>query len=205
METINNFCVYKHTSPSEKCYIGITCQDPEYRWGCNGSKYLEIKDNGELKHPKFANAILKYGWNNFSHEILHENLSKEEACSLEQKYIAIYKKGGKSYNISDGGEGNWGYKFTDEQRQRMSEAHKGKKQSEETVAKRVAKNTGKKRSDEQKQKTSKPVIQYTKDMEFVAEYFGTREAERQTGISHIGCCCNGSRKTAGGFIWKWKE
>lgn len=32
----------------------------------------------------------------------------------------------------------------------MSEAHKGKKQSEETVAKRVAKNTGKKRSDEQK-------------------------------------------------------
>lgn len=32
----------------------------------------------------------------------------------------------------------------------MSESHKGKKQSEETIAKRVAKNTGKKRSDEQK-------------------------------------------------------
>lgn len=62
----------------------------------------------------------------------------------------MYKEGGKSYNISDGGEGNWGYKFTDEQRKRMSESHKGKKQSEETIAKRVAKNTGKKRSDEQK-------------------------------------------------------
>lgn len=166
---------------------------------------METKDDGELKHPKFANAILKYGWDNFNHEILHENLSKEEACFLEQKYIAIYKEGGKSYNISDGGEGNWGYKFTDEQRRRMSEAHKGKKQSEETIAKRVAKNTGKRRSDEQKQKTSKKVIQYTKNMEFIAEYFGVREAERQTGISHISCCCNGSRKTAGGFVWRWKE
>lgn len=205
METTNNFCVYRHTSPSGKCYIGITHQDPEYRWGKNGYSYTELKSDGQLKHPKFANAILKYGWDNFSHEILYENLSKEEACFLEQKYIAMYKEGGKSYNISDGGEGNWGYKFTYEQRKRMSESHKGKKQSEETIAKRVAKNTGKKRSDEQKQKTSKPVIQYTKDMEFIAEYFGTREAERQTGISHIGCCCNGSRKTAGGFIWRWKE
>lgn len=33
METINNYYVYKHTSPSGKCYIGITCQNPEKRWG----------------------------------------------------------------------------------------------------------------------------------------------------------------------------
>ena len=91
METINNFCVYKHTSPSEKCYIGITCQDPEYRWGCNGSKYLEIKDDGELKHPKFANAILKYGWNNFSHEILHENLSKEVTIVVSDNNVVAEK------------------------------------------------------------------------------------------------------------------
>lgn len=32
METNNNFCVYKHTSPSGKCYIGITNQDLEKRW-----------------------------------------------------------------------------------------------------------------------------------------------------------------------------
>ena len=66
METNNNFYVYKHTSPSGKCYIGITCQEPEYRWGNNGCKYTERKSDGQLKHPKFANAILKYGWDNFS-------------------------------------------------------------------------------------------------------------------------------------------
>lgn len=208
METNNNFYVYKHTSPSGKCYIGITCQEPEYRWGNNGYKYTERKSDGQLKHPKFANAILKYGWNNFSHEILHENLSKEEACSLEQKYISMYKEGGKSYNISDGGEGNRGYKFTDEQRKRMSEAQKGKKQSLETIAKRVAKNTGKKRSNKQKEKISKKVLQYTKDLQFIAKYFGAREAERQTGIncSHIVDCCNkkANRKSARGYIWTYE-
>lgn len=38
---MGNFIVYKHTSPSGKCYVGITSQAPEYRWGNNGYKYLE--------------------------------------------------------------------------------------------------------------------------------------------------------------------
>lgn len=208
MEITNNFCVYKHTSPSGKCYIGITNQKPENRWGHNGFNYAIKKKDEKFKHPYFANAILKYGWDNFSHEILHENLSKEEACSLEQKYISMYKEDGKSYNISDGGEGNWGYKFTDEQRKRMSEAQKGKKQSQETIAKRVAKNTGKTRTDEQKMKTSKSVIQYDLQGNFISEYFSINEASRQTGINnaHIGDCCNKikNRKSAGGFLWAFK-
>lgn len=53
---------------------------------------------------------------------------------------------------------------------------------------------------------SKPVLQYTKEGEFIAEYPSTMEAERQTGISkHIPDVCNGKRKTAGGFIWRYKE
>lgn len=27
-----SYTVYKHTSPSGKCYIGITLTKPEYRW-----------------------------------------------------------------------------------------------------------------------------------------------------------------------------
>lgn len=38
---MGNFIVYKHTSPSGKCYVGIISQAPEYRWGNNGYKYLE--------------------------------------------------------------------------------------------------------------------------------------------------------------------
>ena len=86
---MGNFIVYKHTSPSGKCYVGITSQAPECRWGNDGCKYLEIHKNGKLKHPYFAQAILKYGWDNIKHELLHEKLSKEEACKLEQKYIII--------------------------------------------------------------------------------------------------------------------
>lgn len=33
-----NYCVYKHTTPSKKVYIGMTGQDPEKRWR-NGSGY----------------------------------------------------------------------------------------------------------------------------------------------------------------------
>ena len=50
------------------------------------------------------------------------------------------------------------FNSSEEQREKLRESHKGKKQSSETVAKRVAKNIGKKRTDEQKAKTSKPVL-----------------------------------------------
>lgn len=35
----NNYIVYKHTSPSDKVYIGITKFDPKYRWLNNGRRY----------------------------------------------------------------------------------------------------------------------------------------------------------------------
>lgn len=204
----NNFVVYRHTSPSGKCYIGITCQDPEYRWGKNGYKYLETLKNGKLKHPYFAQAILKYGWDNFAHELLHTDLSKDEACKLEQYYISKHKEDNSSYNITDGGEGVWGYKFTEEQIEKLKVSHRGKKQSAETIAKRVAKNTGKRRTDEQKAKTSKPVCQFDLEGNLIATYFGAREASRRTGINsgHITSCCNHkpNKKTAGGFRWEWQ-
>lgn len=53
----------------------------------------------------------------------------------------------------------------------------------------------------------KPIEQYTKNGEFVAEYESLREAQRMTGIdsSGISKCCLGKYKTAGGSIWKYKE
>lgn len=60
----------------------------------------------------------------------------------------------------------------------MSEKHKGLKQSKETIAKRVLKNKGKHRTDDQKKKTSKRVIQYDKNGNIISEYFGINEASR---------------------------
>ena len=53
----------------------------------------------------------------------------------------------------------------------------------------------------------KAVIQTSKDGTFIQEYKCTREAERATNIDHtvINKCCKGIYKTAGGYIWKYKE
>jgi hypothetical protein len=38
-------------------------------------------------HSIFGKAIQKYGWENFSHEILAEKLTQSEANELEKYYI----------------------------------------------------------------------------------------------------------------------
>lgn len=51
---------------------------------------------------------------------------------------------------------------------------------------------------------NKPVQQYDKNGNLIAEYISMRDASRKTGIPHpnICDCIKGRKKTAGGFIWK---
>ena len=91
------WCVYKHTNKiNQKVYIGITSQNPKYRWA-NGEGY---------KGQGFYYAIKKYGWNNFTHEILEKNLTQEKACEREKYYIDLYnsKNSSYGYNRTNGGE-----------------------------------------------------------------------------------------------------
>lgn len=135
-----NYCVYIHTSPSGKKYVGQTGKKPEERWGKNGSRYLN-KINGKYNHPAFARAILKYGWENFEHEIIASNLTKSEADNFEklliEKLNTMSANGG--YNCKEGGTGG---SFSEETLRKMSESHKGVKQSEETKRKRFEKISG---------------------------------------------------------------
>ena len=57
------------------------------------------------------------------------------------------------------------------------------------------------------QPTCTSVLQFTKNGEFIAEYFSINEAERCSGVSKssICRCCKGKLKTAGKFIWKYKD
>lgn len=53
-----------------------------------------------------------------------------------------------------------------------------------------------------------PIVQLTKSGEPVREFVSMSEAARVMGVSSassIHGCCNGSRKTAYGFIWKYKD
>lgn len=53
---------------------------------------------------------------------------------------------------------------------------------------------------------SKPVLQFTPEGEFVAEYPSTMEIQRLFGYTNtcISKCCLGKRKTAYKYIWKYK-
>lgn len=86
----------------------------------------------------------------------------------------------------------------------------GRKQSEETIRKRVQKNKGKKRTDEQKKRLSmskyKAVIQFSLDGQFIKEWSSILEIKNTFGFSsgNISQCCSGNRKSAYGYIWRFK-
>lgn len=112
----SNYVVYKHTSPSNKIYIGVTCQDPpEKRWA-NGCGYRNNKH--------FYGAISKYGWQNFRHEILISGLTQKEAAEKEIEFIAQYNATDRNcgYNVSIGG--NSLGKLSDEHKQKIGDAGK---------------------------------------------------------------------------------
>ena len=118
MET--NYYVYLHTNLiNGKKYVGITSQEPEQRWK-NGKGY---------KGQHFSNAIKKYGWNNFKHEVLYSNLSETKAKILEVSLIHFYESADPKYgyNVSEGGD-----IVSEETKNKISKANKGKVRSEET-------------------------------------------------------------------------
>lgn len=114
------WCVYKHTCIiNNKSYIGITCQDVNKRWGINGSRYLENDADGNYYHAAFARAIIKYGWENFTHEILYTELTEDEANQKEIELIALYHTyildpNCQGYNMDRGGKGKCKYETEEE-------------------------------------------------------------------------------------------
>ena len=121
-ENKKSFFVYKHTNKiNGKVYIGITSRkDVKIRWGTNGSGY---KNN-----EHFYNAIKKYGWENFDHEILYSGVSKERALYLEGMFSEIYRSTDPlhGYNLVCG-EDNTIFNISEETRNKLSATLSGGK------------------------------------------------------------------------------
>jgi len=70
-------------------------------------------------------------------------------------------------------------------------------------------NKGTKRPDvtEKNRKNTKPILQFNKTNNFIQEWSSGAEAARALGIdaANINTCCKSKVKSAGGFIWKYKE
>ncbi|MGN1300900.1 MAG: NUMOD3 domain-containing DNA-binding protein [Clostridia bacterium] len=150
------YTVYIHISPSNKKYVGITSKNPRCRWGLNGCGYNS--------QQYFWRAIKKYGWDNFQHIIVYENLTKEEAIKAEKQLIAKYKSNlpEYGYNVTEGGEGTSGMKHSEATKELLRQkAYKqfenGMPQSTKDKIKEhnVHYNLGKVMSQEQKDKISK--------------------------------------------------
>lgn len=92
---------YVHTNKiNGKTYVGITRCSVEDRWK-NGRGYST---------QPFYRAIQKYGWDNFTHEIVASGLTRDEAESLEIELIEKLDStmDGHGYNVSRGSFGTLG-------------------------------------------------------------------------------------------------
>ena len=192
------FTVYQHRNlKNGKSYVGMTSQEPKRRWG-NGWGY---KNNSRMWKD-----IQESDWNkDWEHNILGKFENEQDALKYESFLIAMLDSVNNGYNISSYDSNH--YKHSEESKKKMSESVTGEKHpmfgkhhSEESKKKMSESKTGNHNSP------TKPVIQFSKDGEFIAEYPSTMEAERQTGCNqgHICKCCKGKRKSCGGFIWKYK-
>lgn len=175
------YYVYKHTSPSNKVYIGIT-KNIKQRWGANGKHYI--------KNEYFTRAINKYGWNNFKHEILFDNLSINEAKQKEIELIAYYDSTNpsKGYNISLGGD-----IMSESSRIKLSNSLKEKGLSDKKL--KMIRNN------------SRKINQYDLQGNLIKTWDCFRDIRDyllpNADDSHIYNCCNRKLKSYYGFQWRY--
>lgn len=166
--------IYKHTClVNGFSYIGQTSQNLNERFRKDGSGY-------KLKTSPFCNAIKKYGWKNFSHEILKSGIeSRQEANFWETYYIKKYdtyicSPSSRGYNQTLGGESRDGYKMSQKTKDLLSEI------------------------------TCKRKIICIETQQILN---GEANVNKKLGVthSHVGDCCNGLRQIAVGYHWAWLD
>ena len=196
MDNINNekcYCVYLHKNLiNGKRYYGITSEKvPELRW-----------KKGYQHNKHLTSAFKKYGWNNFSHEIIKQNLTKNEAEHLEVKLIKKYKTNDSKYGYNKTSGGGAGvFRHSESSKKMMSEHTKGElnpmygKHHDNSTVEKIKTNLI------NHPNTSKKIL----CIETNTIYLSVREAARQTGIKYQSIqqavSLNGNQQKAGGFHW----
>lgn len=196
----------------------------------NGKKYIGSHINNNPNYlgsgVYLKKAIKKYGKENFIRETLVEVMNIETMKELEVHYIEYYNayKSPLFYNQTKYASGIT--KFPEDKKLNISNANKGnlynlgRKQSKETIAKRVAKIKGQKFSKKTCQLISnskignrhaiKTVIQYNLQNNFIKEWDCIKDAalsitNTNRAGTNIVAVCKGRKPTAYGYIWKYKN
>jgi len=138
--------IYVHTNRSNgKRYVGLTKRGTDHRW-------FEHVTSSTKPRTRFSAAIHKHGFEAFDHEIICECETLKEANVLEQHFIEMLNTWGPlGYNMSAGGDSV--FNASPESRMKMSIARKARApMSAETRKKLAAVWTGRKHTDETRQK-----------------------------------------------------
>ena len=150
--------IYKLTSPNGKIYIGQSTNI--------NVRFSQYKHNRCKGQPKLYYALEKYGWSNFTKEIL-EHITIDKSDEKERFWIKHFNCIDEGLNCENGGRVNkthcketkeklknshMGKKLSSETKRKISESNKGRICSDETRKKISIANKGKKRSQKIKQK-----------------------------------------------------
>ncbi len=179
--------IYKHTCIiTNESYIGQTIKTMEERL----KGHIYASENGSNFH--FPRAINKYGIENFTSEILEDNINvqssletKETLADQKEKYWIKHFNTflGNGYNMTEGGDSppnRTGQKDSEFTKNKKSENNarywEGKTHSKETKQKISEAKKGKTHSEETRQKMSKSRLGVTK----------SEEHKRKIGEAHKG-------------------
>lgn len=204
------YTVYKHTNKlNGKIYIGITSKKPNERW-INGKGY---KPKNKNQNGYFYKAILKYGWDNFTHEILYSDLTKEKAELIEIELISAYNSNIRKYGYNIDNGGNSTGKISDETKAKISESwqiNKKERCEKISTAKKGIKFTvehKKNLSEAKKGKKAlnrKPVSQYDLNMNFLKRWESLEDVQCELKICKSNICrAIKYDRSAGGYKWTY--
>ena len=183
------YSIYMHINKiNGKVYIGQTYLPPEERWKKNGWGYTKYQ-------PAIYAAIQKYGWDNFDHIILEQNLTSEEANEREAYWIKYYQANEYShgYNLTSGGGNS---RPCDRTKEKISTTMKQYIQEHPEALELRRKILEQNRQD-------KPII----CLETGIIYPSLTDAENKTGINMktlSRCCCH-TVYTAYNLHWEFYE
>jgi group I intron endonuclease len=176
------YAIYKHTNKlNGKVYIGQTKREVEERWSDGVRNY----------NQHFRNAIKKYGWENFDHEIVSDNLTFDEANKLEKILIERFESMNpdKGYNKTSGGK-----KFDSLSEDTKTKIGKSVKESQLFMKRNY-------------ETHSKRVVGISISSGEIVRFNSLREASEFSGATaqNIGNCCAGRARTARNYVWRFDD
>lgn len=173
-------CIYKITNiVNGKIYIGKT-DNPTRRW------YKHKLESKKYLNRYLYRAMNKYGLENFTFEIIHENIPNSEIDSYEIKYIKeLNSKAPNGYNMTDGGEGTIGRPMKESTKEKLRIANKNKFVSEETRNKLSEIHTKRYSCPKEREKTSIATKGHVKKTtENYKKYWNTISEEEKHDRTH---------------------